>query len=100
MSKRDGDTILIGSCKIYLVEFTGTVPSSSEIEKDTNRFGYCSGGATVDYSTETYTAEDDLGYVKKTILTKEEMKVKFGVCTFNGAALTKLTATGRTSVSG
>lgn len=101
MSKRDGNTILIGSCKIYVTEFDGsTIPANSAIEIEGNRLGYVSGGATIDYTDTTYTAKDDLGYVKKTITTEEEVKIKFGLCTFDGAALAKLTATGRTSVSG
>lgn len=95
MGKRTKKTITLGSGKLYIVEFTGTIPSNEEIEKEENLIGYIQGGAELEYKPEFYTAEDDLGKVKKTIITKEEAKMKSGVMTWNGETLKKLSATGR-----
>ena len=93
--KRTKKTITLGSGKLYIVEFVGQIPSNEEIEKEENLIGYIQGGAELEYKPEFYTAEDDLGKVKKTIITKEEAKMKSGVMTWNGETLRKLSATGR-----
>ena len=49
----------------------------------------------MDYKPEFYEAEDDLGIVKKQILTKEEVTFKSGILTWNAETLKKLVATGR-----
>lgn len=93
--KRDNKTITLGSGKLYIKEFTGEIPEDSEIEKEENRIGQIQGGASVEYKPEYYTATDDLGQVKKTILQSEEVKMKSGIMTWNGETLNKLSATGR-----
>lgn len=95
MGKRTKKTITLGSGKLYIVEFDGEIPSNVEIETEENLIGYIQGGAELEYKPEFYTAEDDLGKVKKTIITKEEAKLKSGVMTWNGETLKKLSATGR-----
>lgn len=95
MGKRTKKTITLGSGKMYIVEYEGTIPADSEIEKEKNLIGYIQGGAELEYKPEFYTAEDDLGKVKKTIITKEEAKLKSGVMTWNAETLQKLSATGR-----
>ena len=95
MGKRTKKTITLGSGKLYIVEFTGNIPSNAEIEKEENLIGYIQGGAELEYKPEFYTAEDDLGKAKKTIITKEEAKLKSGVMTWNGKTLKQLSATGR-----
>jgi len=94
--------IVLGSCKLYVVEYSGTIPVDATIETDANLLGNVLGGATVSYKPSFYTAEDDLGLVRKTILTKEEVSLKSGIMKFNGAALAKLvsTATVDETVSG
>lgn len=93
--KRTTETITLGSGYLYITEFTGTLPANEEIEKKENNAGYIQGGASLEYKPEFYTAEDDLGKVKKTIITKEEAKLKSGVLTWNGTTLKKLSATAR-----
>lgn len=93
--KRSKETITLGSGKLFIDEFTGKIPENSELEKEDNRVGEIQGGAELEYKPETYTAEDDLGKVKKTIITKEEAKLKSGVMTWNGETLKKLCATAR-----
>ena len=95
MGKRTKETITLGSGKLYSVEYTGTIPSNTDLERETNILGYIQKGASLDYKPEFYEAEDDLGIVKKQILTKEEVTFKSGILTWNAETLKKLVATGR-----
>lgn len=100
MGKRDKDTITLGSGDVYIKEFTGEIPADSDIEKEDNRLGHIQGGANIEYTQETYTAEDDQGVVKKTVTTKEDVKFKTGIMTWNGNTLKKLVPTGRVTEAG
>lgn len=87
--------IVLGSGKLYTVEFTGEIPADATIEVDSNKLGDIKGGATLDYKPEYYNAEDDLQTVSKSILTKEEVVLKSGIMTWNGNTLKRLCSTGR-----
>lgn len=87
--------ITLGSGKLYVTEFTDTIPDHSEITVDENLLGYIKGGATLEYTPTFYEAKDDLGYVVKTIITEEEALLKSGILTFNGDTLEKLCDTAR-----
>lgn len=87
--------ITLGSGKLYLMEFEGTVPETDVICVEDNLLGYIKGGATLEYAPTFYDAKDDLGYVVKTIITEEEATLKSGVLTFNGNTLEKLCDTAR-----
>lgn len=89
------DKIVLGSGKIYAVEYTGTIPSDTTFEVNDNLLGYIQGGATLTYTPTFYDAKDDLGYVSKTIITEETVVLKSGVMTWNAETLQKLSATGR-----
>ena len=88
--------VVLGSGNLYVANYTGsTIPEDSVIETSDNLIGYIQGGATLTYEAEFYTAEDDLGYVKKKILTSENVVLKSGIMTWNGKTLEKLCATAR-----
>lgn len=95
MGKRTKETITLGSGKLYSTEYTGTIPTNEKLETKENILGYIQKGASLDYKPEFYEAEDDLGMVKKQILTKEEVTFKSGILTWNAETLKKLVATGR-----
>lgn len=97
MGKRTNETITLGSGNLYCMEFEGTIPENTEIEKEENRLAYIKGGASIEYAPEYYTATDDLGKVKKQKITSEEVKLTSGIMTWNGTVLTKLSNTGRSS---
>ena len=61
----------------------------------TNILGRIKGGAAFEYSTEKYEDEDDLGYVKISEVTKENVKLTSGVMTWNGEVLATLCSTAR-----
>lgn len=90
------EKIVLGSGKLYLTEMdSGLIPADASIETESNVLGYIQGGATLEYKPEYYTAEDDQGLAKKTILTKEEAILKSGIMTWNGTTLKKLCSTAR-----
>lgn len=87
--------IVLGSGKLYVAEYSATtgIPADATLEVEANLLGYIQGGATLTYTPTFYTAEDDLGYVKKKMLTEEEASLKSGVMTWNGNTLAKLCST-------
>lgn len=100
-----GNKIVLGSGKLYVAEATAaesggyTIPADAVLEIAANLIGYIQGGATLEYTPEFYTAEDDLGYVSKKFLTKEEAILKSGIMTWNADTLAKLCSTARVSTS-
>lgn len=99
MAKKDKERIILGSGKLYFMEFTGEVPDKDEICQDENRLGYVSGGASLEYKPSWQTVKDDLGLIVKKILTDEEATLKSGILTFNAQKLKALCATGRVTES-
>lgn len=90
MAKRDKDTVTLGSGKIYLQTFSESMPTVDTLCVESNLLGYIKGGASLEYTQETYEEKDDLGYVSKIITTSEEAVLKCGLLTWNGATLKKL----------
>lgn len=90
MVKRDKDTITLGSGKIYLQAFSESMPTVDTLCVDDNLLGYIKGGASLEYTQETYEEKDDLGIVSKIITTSEEAILKCGLLTWNGKTLQKL----------
>lgn len=99
MAKRSKDTITLGSGKIYLQAFADEMPTVEELCVDDNLLGYIKGGASLEYTEETYEEKDDLGMVSKIITTTEEAVLKCGLLTWNGETLSKLIDRCKTSVS-
>ncbi len=90
MAKRDKDTVTLGSGKIYLQTFSESMPTVDALCVESNLLGYIMGGASLEYTQETYEEKDDLGYVSKIITTNEEAVLKCGLLTWNGTTLKKL----------
>ena len=90
MAKRDKDTVTLGSGKIYLQTFSESMPTVDALCVESNLLGYIKGGASLEYTQETYEEKDDLGYVSKIITTNEEAVLKCVLLTWNGATLKKL----------
>ena len=92
--------IVLGSGKLYVVAATKTssgytIPADNAIEISDNLIGWIQGGASLEYTPEFYEAKDDLGMVSKKFLTNEEVILKSGIMTWNGAVLKKLSSTAR-----
>lgn len=90
MGKRSKETVTLGSGKIYLQAYSETMPTVDTLCVDDNLLGYIKGGASLEYTEETYEEKDDLGLVSKIITTSEEALLKCGLLTWNGTTLTKL----------
>ena len=90
MAKRDKDTVTLGAGKIYLQTFSESMPTVDALCVESNLLGYIKGGASLEYTQETYEEKDDLGYVSKIITTNEEAVLKCGLLTWNGTTLKKL----------
>ena len=90
MAKRDKNTITLGSGKLYLQAFASAMPTVDTLCKAENLLGYIKGGASLEYTEETYEEKDDLGFVSKIITTNEEALLKCGLLTWNGETLKKL----------
>lgn len=87
--------VALGSGSMYTMQFDEEIPEDSVIEVLNHNIGVIQGGASLEYKAEYYTAEDDLGLVKKTILTKEDVLFKSGVMTWNGESFPIICATAR-----
>lgn len=85
--------IVLGSGKLYASEFTDSIPESTTLETDDNLLGLISGGATLTYEPEFYTASDDLGIAVKKMITTENVTLESGILTWNGKTLAKLAST-------
>ena len=97
MAKRDGENITLGSGKIYVAEYADAMPTVDTLCVDENLLGYIKGGASLEYTQETYEEKDDLGFVSKIITTSEEAILKCGLLTWNGETLTKLVSRGKST---
>lgn len=58
----DSERIILGSGKLYCMVFTGEIPEDTAIETDTNQLAHIKGGASLEYTAETYTAKK---YIKQ-----------------------------------
>ena len=87
MAKRDKTSITLGSGKIYVTPYTDSVPTVETLCVEGNLLGYIKGGASLEYTQETYEEKDDLGFVSKIITTSEEAILKCGLLTWNGTTL-------------
>lgn len=91
----NSDEIILGSGDLYLMKFTGEIPEDSAIETEANSAGNIKGGATLEYSMESQTVQDDKGRVKKTIITQETVLFKTGLITWVKEYIQALVQTAR-----
>ena len=89
----------LGSGHLHIQEFTTELPTdwNDFFSSTDNLIGRIKGGASIEYTTEKYEDEDDLGYVVIEDITKEKVILKTGVMTWDGNTLAKLGTTVRTS---
>lgn len=101
----DPKRIVLGSGENYLKEVTGSVDTTdidaliTDLFKPENLWGDTKNGATLTYTPTSYTVNDDLGRVTETSLTKEEVKLTFGLVRVNSKILLPLMETARKEVS-
>ena len=95
------ERIILGSGYIHLAVFNKgmTIPDPQTFCTDENRYSYIKNGASLEYTNEVQNVQDDMGKVKKTVITSEEVKLKAGLMTLIGDTIEKLCDTARVSVS-
>lgn len=98
--KRNNDPITLGSGDLMIKEYTGTMPSYTDFDAETDLLGYIQGGCTLEYKGTWYDAKDDTGKKIKTLITDEEVVLKSGVMTWNGKTLAQLCSTARVTEEG
>ena len=84
------NTVTLGSGDLYILDYEGNIPSDEDIETLENKIGSIKGGAELEYSPESYAVTGDDGRTYKSFITKEEVKFKSGVLTWNLDVLSKL----------
>ena len=90
------ERIILGSADVYIQAFDGQiVPATKDICKEENLMAFISGGASIEYKPTYYTAADDTGKKRKTIVTEEEVTLKTGIMTFDGNKFDYLCDTAR-----
>lgn len=89
--------VVLGSGRLYHMEFTGEIPTNELIELEENIIGAIKGGASVVY-TPTFSSEsDDLGEITVSQLQAEAATLKSGLMTLIGETFKVLTSTARVS---
>ena len=88
------EKIVLGSGKIYVMEYTDTIPTDETIEVEANLLGLIQGGASLEYTPTFYEAKDDFGLVSKKIITDEVAQLNSGIMTWSAETLKKLVSTG------
>jgi len=94
------DEVILGSGKLYLVEYTSTIPTDGLLEVVGNSVGKIKGGASLEYKPTEYEVVDDNGEVIKRFITKEEATFKSGILTWNLSNLAKLSPGTLTTATG
>lgn len=87
--------IPVGSGYIYETAFSGEIPTNETIETDANRMGYIEKGATLTYKATFKKFSDDMGKVKRSKLTDEDVSFKFGLISWAYSKLNALCSTCR-----
>lgn len=87
--------VVLGAGKWYIAPYTSGALDMETVEEEDNLLGYTQGGATVTFTPETYTIEDDIGMVRKTFQTKASAEMKTGLLTFTADSLAAMLSVGR-----
>lgn len=93
----------LGSGHLHIERYTNaTLPANWDefFASTDNLLGRIKSGASFEYTTEKFEDEDDLGYVKIEEITKEKVRLKSGVMTWNADTLAKLCQTARSTEYG
>lgn len=87
--------VVLGAGKWYVAPYTSGALDMETVEEEDNLLGYTQGGATITFTPETYTIEDDIGMVRKTFQTKAAAEMKTGLLTFTTDSLAAMLSVGQ-----
>ena len=96
----NGEQVILGAGDWYVQEWASGAVDLAALCVQSNLIGNTSGGATLEYTIDTYTVEDDMGRVRRTFKTKGNATLKTDLLTFDVAALSQLMSMGEISSSG
>lgn len=88
------EQVFLGAGKWYLAPWESGELNIEEVAVEENLLGYTQGGATITYTIEPYTIEDDIGMVKQTFMVKATAEMKTGLLTFDVNSLGALLSVG------
>lgn len=91
--------VVMGAGKWYVAPYTTGALDLTTLCVEDNLMGYTQGGATVTFTPETYTIEDDIGMVRRTFQTKADATMQTGLLTFTIQSLAALLSVGQVSES-
>ncbi len=93
------EKVVLGAVDIYLADYDPEKEFDLDAMTATEEsyFGNTQGGATLEYTPETYTVEDDKGRVKRTFMTKATATLKTGLLTYDAASLARVLSVGTLS---
>ena len=86
---------VMGAGKWYIAPYTSGALDMETVGEEDNLLGYTQGGATITFTPETYTIEDDIGMVRKTFQTKASAEMKTGLLTFTTDSLAAMLSVGQ-----
>lgn len=92
--KGETERVVMGAGKWYAKGWESGAIDFETLCTEENLIGYTQGGATVTYTPETYTIEDDIGMVRRTFQTKADAEMKTGLLTFTVKSLHGLMSVG------
>ena len=94
--KGETEKVVLGAVDIYLCDYDPDKDFSLDdmTATEDNYFGNTQGGATLEYTPETYTIEDDRGRVKRTFMTKAAATLKTGLLTYHLGSLASVLSVG------
>lgn len=87
--------VVLGAGKWYIAPYTSGALDMETVGEEDNLLGYTQGGATITFTPETYTIEDDIGMVRKTFQTKAAAEMKTGLLTFTTDSLAAMLSVGQ-----
>ena len=87
--------VVLGAGKWYIAPYTSGALDMETVEEEDNLLGYTQGGATITFTPETYTIEDDIGMVRRTFQTKASAEMKTGLLTFTTESLAAVLSVGQ-----
>jgi len=90
------EKVVLGAVDVYLADYDPEKDFDLDAmtANEENYFGNTQGGATLEYTPETYTVEDDMGRVRRNFMTKASATLKTGLLTYDVDSLARTLSVG------
>lgn len=87
--------VVLGAGLWYIAPYTSGAIDLDTVAVEDNLLGYTQGGATITFTPETYTIEDDMGMVRRTFQTRASAEMKTGLLTFDTDSIAAMMSVGQ-----